>query len=61
MAAVLCGTAHVQYVRCVTGERQLLVLTAVPDESALYEGVPVAEAWRMLAPWMGDWDGRYAQ
>lgn len=39
VTAALAGSPHVRYVSFVTGERQLLVLTAFPDEAALHDFV----------------------
>lgn len=39
MTAALAESAHVRYASFVTGERQLLILTAFPDESALHDFV----------------------
>jgi DNA-binding Lrp family transcriptional regulator len=39
VAAALAESPHVRYVSFVTGERQLLVLTAFPDEAALHDFV----------------------
>ena len=39
VAAALSRSAHVRYASFVTGERQLLVLTAFPDEAALHDFV----------------------
>ncbi|MET9967761.1 Lrp/AsnC family transcriptional regulator [Streptomyces sp. NPDC006356] len=39
VTAALAESPHVRYVSFVTGERQLLVLTAFPDEAALHEFV----------------------
>ncbi|MFD2686691.1 Lrp/AsnC family transcriptional regulator [Streptomyces phyllanthi] len=43
----LSESAHVRYVSFVTGERQLLALTAFPDEPALHDFVT-------LSPWLQD-------
>ncbi|MEW2403792.1 Lrp/AsnC family transcriptional regulator [Streptomyces sp. NPDC046862] len=43
----LCESAHVRYVSFITGERQLLVLTAFPDEPALHDFVT-------LSSWLTD-------
>ncbi|MPY57583.1 Lrp/AsnC family transcriptional regulator [Streptomyces spongiae] len=43
----LCESAHVRYVSFVTGERQLLVMTAFPDEPALHDFVT-------RSPWLPD-------
>ena len=50
VAAVTAGlveSTHVRYVSFVTGERQLLVLTAFPDEAALHDFVT-------RSPWSGE-------
>ncbi|NEA99391.1 Lrp/AsnC family transcriptional regulator [Streptomyces sp. SID13726] len=39
VTAALSCSAHVRYVSFVTGERQLLVLAAFPDEAALHDFV----------------------
>lgn len=39
VTAALAGSPHVRYVSFVSGERQLLVLTAFPDEAALHDFV----------------------
>ncbi|GAA2422690.1 Lrp/AsnC family transcriptional regulator [Streptomyces coeruleofuscus] len=39
VTAALAESPHVRYVSFVTGERQLLVLTAFPDEAALHDFV----------------------
>jgi DNA-binding Lrp family transcriptional regulator len=39
VTAALAESPHVRYVSFVTGERQLLVLTAFPDETALHDFV----------------------
>ncbi|MCF1599527.1 Lrp/AsnC family transcriptional regulator [Streptomyces muensis] len=39
VTSALAESPHVRYVSFVTGERQLLVLTAFPDEAALHEFV----------------------
>jgi hypothetical protein len=39
VTAALADSPHVRYVSFVTGERQLLVLTAFPDEAALHDFV----------------------
>jgi DNA-binding Lrp family transcriptional regulator len=44
VTAALAGSPHVRYVSFVTGERQLLVLTAFPDEAALHDFV-TRSAW----------------
>lgn len=45
VAAALAESVHVRYTSFVTGERQLLVLTAFPDETALHDFVT-------RAPWL---------
>ncbi|MFF7795428.1 AsnC family transcriptional regulator [Streptomyces sp. NPDC007991] len=45
VTAALAGSPHVRYVSFVTGERQLLVLTAFADEAALHDFVT-------RAPWL---------
>lgn len=39
VTTALADSAHVRYASVVTGERQLLILTAFPDESALHDFV----------------------
>jgi len=47
VAAALTDNVHVRYASFVTGERQILVLAALPSESALYDFVT-------SAPWLRD-------
>ncbi|MGW0843853.1 Lrp/AsnC family transcriptional regulator [Streptomyces sp. NPDC002787] len=47
VAAALAESAHVRYTSFVTGERQLLILTAFPDETALHDFVT-------RPPWLRD-------
>ncbi|GGU15574.1 Lrp/AsnC family transcriptional regulator [Streptomyces coeruleorubidus] len=44
VTAALADSPHVRYVSFLTGERQLLVLTAFPDEAALHDFV-ARSAW----------------
>ncbi|QOV39969.1 Lrp/AsnC family transcriptional regulator [Streptomyces ferrugineus] len=44
VTAALAGSPHVRYASFVTGERQLLALTAFPDEAALHDFV-TRSAW----------------
>jgi DNA-binding Lrp family transcriptional regulator len=47
VAAALADNVHVRYASFVTGEHQILVLAALPSESALYDFVT-------RAPWLRD-------
>ncbi|TPQ22108.1 Lrp/AsnC family transcriptional regulator [Streptomyces sporangiiformans] len=47
VAAALADSVHVRYASFVTGERQILVLAALPSESALYDFVT-------RGPWLRD-------
>lgn len=47
VAAALAESPHVRYVSFVTGERQLLTLTAFPDEAALHDFVT-------RSPWLDE-------
>jgi hypothetical protein len=47
VAAALVDNVHVRYASFVTGERQILVLAALPGESALYDFVT-------RSPWLRD-------
>ncbi|WP_308406695.1 Lrp/AsnC ligand binding domain-containing protein [Streptomyces sp. AC555_RSS877] len=47
VAAALADNVHVRYASFVTGEHQVLVLAALPSESALYDFVT-------RAPWLRD-------
>jgi DNA-binding Lrp family transcriptional regulator len=47
VAAALADSVHVRYASFVTGERQILVLAALPSESALYDFVT-------RSPWLRD-------
>ncbi|WP_406491125.1 Lrp/AsnC family transcriptional regulator [Streptomyces sp. NBC_01604] len=47
VAAALADNVHVRYASFVTGEHQILVLAALPSESALYDFVT-------SAPWLRD-------
>lgn len=49
VAVALTKSAHVRYASFVTGERQLLVLTAFPDEATLQDFVT-------RSPWLSDAD-----
>ncbi|MFF6783261.1 Lrp/AsnC ligand binding domain-containing protein [Streptomyces sp. NPDC012510] len=48
VAAALAESVHVRYASFVTGERQLLVLTAFPDEAALHDFVTRASWLRAV-------------
>jgi DNA-binding Lrp family transcriptional regulator len=47
VSTALAGSAHVRYASFVSGERQFLLLTAFPDESALHHFVT-------RSPWLRD-------
>ncbi len=47
VSTALAESAHVRYASFVTGERQFLLLTAFPDESALHHFVT-------RSPWLRD-------
>lgn len=49
VTAALAESPHVRYLSFVTGERQLLVLTAFPDEAALHEFVTCSSWLREAA------------
>ncbi|WP_200302102.1 Lrp/AsnC family transcriptional regulator [Streptomyces adelaidensis] len=49
VTAALTESAHVRYASFVTGERQLLILTAFPDETALHDFVTRSPWLRAVA------------